>query len=177
MVSSRSVVAAVCVAAAGVFSAPGLAAAQPAPPPPPPPPPNVNAYALANPADFAVYQGSAYAFSTAGLTCMVQRSGPYGCSGLLPGAPNGANLVSGRSGTVPGFGTARQPIVTEPVNALTPNTRISFGTVSCGGDGVTTACVDGMNQSGFVITPGATWVVNPVNPLVARPEGTNPYFN
>ncbi|ORV89776.1 hypothetical protein [Mycolicibacterium iranicum] len=177
MVSSRSVVAAVCVAAAGVFGASGVAAAQPAPPPPPPPPPNVNAYAPANPQDFAVYGGSSYAFTTAGLTCMVQRSGPYGCSGVLPGAPNGANLVSGRSGVVPGFGSVGGPIVTEPVNALPPNTRISFGTVSCGGDGTTTACVDSVNQSGFVVSPGATWVVNQVNPLVARPEGTNPYFN
>ncbi|MBB2989566.1 hypothetical protein FHR72_001029 [Mycolicibacterium iranicum] len=174
---SRSALAAVCVAAAGVLNASGLAAAQPPAPPPPPPPPNVNAYAPANPKDFAVHQGTAYAFTTAGLTCMVQRSGPYGCSGVLPGAPGGANLVSGRSGVVPGFGVAPGPILTEPVNALPPNTRVSFGTVSCGGDGIVTACVDSVNQSGFVVSPEATWVVNQVNPLVARPEGTNPYFN
>lgn len=177
MVLSRSVVAAVCVAAAGVLNASGLAAAQPPPPPPTPPAPDINAYPPANPKDFAVHQGSAYAFTTAGLTCMVQRSGPYGCSGVLPGAPNNANLVSGRSGTVPGFGAAPEPIVAEPVNALPPNTRISFGTVSCGGDGTVTACVDSMNQAGFVVSPDATWIVNAVNPLVARPEGTNPYFN
>ena len=40
-----------------------------------------------------------------------------------------------------------------------------------------TACVDSRNQSGFVVSPAASWIVNPVNPLVARPEGTNPYFN
>lgn len=177
MVLSRSALAAVCVAAAGVLNASGLAAAQPPAPPPPPPPPNVNAYAPANPKDFAVHQGTAYAFTTAGLTCMVQRSGPYGCSGVLPRAPEGANLVSGRSGVVPGFGVAPGPILTEPVNALPPNTRVSFGTVSCGGDGTVTACVDSVNQSGFVVSPEATWVVNQVNPLVARPEGTNPYFN
>ena len=175
MVLSRSVVAAACVAAAGVLTAPGLAGAQPAPPPPPPVP-NVNAYAPANPQNFAVHQGAAYAFTTAGLTCMVQRSGPYGCSGVLPGAPNGANLVSGRAGVPPGFGTAGQPIVAEPVNELPPNTRISFGTVSCGGDGVVTACLDSGNQAGFVVTPEGTWV-NAINPLLARPEGTNPYFN
>ncbi len=63
------------------------------------------------------------------------------------------------------------------VNPLPPNTRLSFGTVSCGGDGAMTACVDTKNQSGFVVGPGGSYIVNQVNPLVARPEGTNPYFN
>jgi len=176
-VFSRVVVGAACVAALSVVGGPGLASAQPAPPPPPPPAPNINAYPPANPKDYAVYEGSAYGFTSAGLLCVLQRSGAYGCNGTLPGAPQGANLVSGRSGAVPGFGAAPQPIVAGPVNALPPNTRLIFGTVSCGGDGTMTACIDSVNQSGFVVTPGATWVVNEVNPLVARPEGTSPYFN
>lgn len=177
MVLSRIVVGAVAVAAAGVLNASGLAAAQPAPPPPPPPAPNINAYPPANPKDFAVLEGTAYAFSSNGLTCMLQRSGGYGCNGVLPGAPEGANLVSGVSGGVPGWASAPAPIYGGPVNALPPNTRLSFGTVSCGGDGTLTACVDSRNQSGFVVSPNASWIVNAVNPLLARPEGTNPYFN
>ncbi|PRC43648.1 hypothetical protein C6A85_000000104270, partial [Mycobacterium sp. ITM-2017-0098] len=92
-------------------------------------------------------------------------------------APRGANVVGGFSGGVPGFSASSLPIYSGPVNALAPNTRLSFGTVSCGGDGATTACVDSRNQAGFVVSPGASWIVNQVNPLVARPEGTNPFFN
>jgi hypothetical protein len=165
------------VAVAVLTAAP--AAAQPAPPSPPPPPPapNVNAYAMTSPKDYAVYDGSAYAFTTGGLTCMLQRSGGYGCNGPLPGAPDGANLVSGVSGGVPAFSVSPAPMYGGPVKALPANSRVSFGTVSCGGDGTTTACVDSKNQSGFVVTPTASWIVNEVNPLLARPEGTNPYFN
>ncbi|AFM15529.1 hypothetical protein Mycch_0711 [Mycolicibacterium chubuense NBB4] len=179
MVLSRTLVGLACVAAAGVLNASGLAAAQPAPPtePPTPPAPNINAYPSANPKDYAVLGGIAYAFSSGGLTCMLQRSGGYGCNGVLPGAPEGANLVSGASGAVPGFSTAPAPMYGGPVNALPANTRLSFGTVSCGGDGTVTACVDSRNQSGFVVSPSATWIVNEVNPLVVRPDGTNPYFN
>ncbi|WP_396882342.1 hypothetical protein [Mycobacterium sp. SMC-4] len=173
---TRLLISAAGLAAAAALHAP-LAAAQPAPPPPPPPAPNVNVYPPVNPQDFAVYEGTAYAFGVGELVCMLQRSGSYGCNGPLPGAPRGANLVSGTTGGVPGFASAPVPMYPGPVNALEPNTRLSFGTVSCGTDGVTTACVDSRNQSGFVVSPTATWVVNPVNPLLARPEGTNPFFN
>ena len=176
--SSRALVGAACLAAAGVLNAAGLAAAQPPPTPPPPPPaPNVNEWAPANPQNYAVFDGAAYAFSSNGLTCMLQRSGGYGCNGVLPGAPEGANLISGAAGGVPGFSAAPAPIYGGPVKALPPNTRLSFGDVSCGGDGTLTACVDSRNQAGFVVSPTASWVVNETNPLLARPEGTNPYFN
>ena len=170
---------AAAAAVAAVVSGSGLAAAQPPPPSPAPtpPPPNVNAWAPANPQKYAVLDGAAYAFSVNGLTCMVQRSGGYGCNGVLPGAPEGANLVSGAAGGVPGFSAAPAPIYGGPVNALPAATRVSFGTVSCGGDGAVTACLDSRNQSGFVVSPTASWIVNEVNPLLARPEGTNPYFN
>lgn len=177
MVLSRILVGAACVAAAGVLNASGLAAAQPPPPPPPPPAPNVNALPPVNPRDFAIYEGTAYAFSASGLTCMLQRSGGYGCNGPLPGAPAGANIVSGVSGGVPGFSAAPRPMYDGPVTPLPPNTRLSFGTVSCGGDGTVTSCVDSRNQAGFVVGPAGTFVVNAENPLLARPEGTNPYFN
>lgn len=170
------IVGAGCVAAAAVLNASGLAAAQPEPPPPPTAP-NINAFPPASPKDYAVLEGSAYAFSSNGLTCMLQRSGGYGCNGVLPGAPQGANVVSGVTGGVPGWASSPAPIFGGPVNELPPNTRLSFGTVSCGGDGTLTSCVDSRNQAGFVVSPGGSWIVNATNPLLARPEGTNPYFN
>ena len=100
-------------AAAAMVSVPGIATAEPPEPPPPPPPPNVNAYALVKPSEFAVLNNTAYAFTTPdGLTCMLQRSGGYGCSGPIPGAPEGANLVSGAIGVVPGFSHPR-PVALE----------------------------------------------------------------
>lgn len=163
-----------CAAGAGVLNVSGLAAAQP---PPPPPAPDINALQPVNPKDYAVYDGSAYVFGSAGLTCMLQRSGGYGCNGAIPGGPEGANLVGGSSGGVPTFGMSPAPMYSGPVNPLPPNTRLSFGTVSCGGDGTMTACVDTRNQSGFVVSPAGSYILNEVNPLLDRPEGTNPYAN
>ncbi|MCZ8382676.1 hypothetical protein O6P37_27775 [Mycobacterium sp. CPCC 205372] len=157
---------------------PGVAAAQPPAPPPPPPLPNVNAWAPAKLPDYAVTDGSWYAFATPqGVTCVLQRNGGYGCSGALPGAPGGANLVSGGPGA-PGFSSTSAPLyaAAEAPKPLPPNTRLSFQTVSCGTDGTITSCVDTRTQNGFVISPTASWVVGG-NPLVDRPEGTSPYFN
>src|SRR6185369_8948612 len=91
--------------AAAVVGLPGVAAAEPppVPAPQPPPPPNVNALTPVKLSDYAVADGAWYAFSSSGLTCVLQRSGGYGCSGAIPGAPEGANLVSGVMGGVPAF--------------------------------------------------------------------------
>ncbi len=169
-----------CAAAAAVVSAPGIAAADPSEPPPPPPPPDVNAYAPVKPSDFAVLGNSAYAFTTPdGLTCMLQRAGGYGCSGPIPGAPEGASLVSGAMGGVPGFSNVdANPFAgAGEIKPLPANSRLSFQTLSCGTDGTTTTCVDSRNQAGFVIGPAGSFIVGAVNPLVDRPEGTNPFFN
>ena len=166
--------------AAAMVSVPGIAAADPTEPPPAPPPPNVNAWAAARPSDFAVLSNQAYGFTTPdGLTCMIQRNGGYGCFGALPGAPESANLVSGRIGQVPGFANAGGNPFTMAgdIKPLPAGSRLSFQTLSCGTDGATTACVDSQNQAGFVVSPSASWIVGEVNPLVDRPEGTNPYFN
>ena len=166
-------------AAAAVISAPAVAAAEPTEPPAPPPPPNVNAYAPVTPSDFAVLGDSAYAFTTPdGLTCMVQRSGGYGCSGPIPGAPEGANMVSGAMGGVPVFSSvAANPFANAGAKPLPANARLSFQTLSCGNDGALTTCVDSKNQAGFVIAPAGSRIVGEVNPLVDRPEGTSPFFN
>jgi hypothetical protein len=180
-VLSRLLIGAACAAglaigASGAVS--GLAAAQPAPPPPPPAP-NVNALTPVKPADYAVMDGNWYAFSTpGGAVCVVQRNGGYGCSGNLPGAPNGANLVSGGP-AAPGFSTTTAPLYTgvgQP-KPLEAGQRLSFQTVSCGYDGTVTACIDSRNQAGFVIAPDATWTLGATNPLLDRPQGTNPFFN
>src|SRR5690606_39921381 len=78
-----------------------------------------------------------------GITCVLQRSGGYGCSGPLPGAPGGANMVSGGPG-VPGFATTDAAVfdVVGDAERLPPNSRISYQTVSAGTDGTMTTCVD-----------------------------------
>ena len=116
-------------AAAAVVCVPGIAAADPVEPPPPPPPPNVNAYTPVKPSDFAVLANTAYAFTTPdGLTCMLQRSGGYGCSGPIPGAPEGANLVSGAIGGVPVFSiVAANPFANAgDIKPLPPNSRLQL---------------------------------------------------
>jgi len=168
------------IAAVAMVSAPGIAAADPTEPPPPPPAPNVNAWTAVKPSDYAVLSDQAYGFTTPdGLTCMIQRNGGYGCFGALPGAPDGASLVSGRIGQVPGFAaTGGNPFaMAGDIKPLPAGSRLSFQTLSCGTDGSTTACVDSRNQAGFVVSQGASWIVGEINPLVDRPEGTNPYFN
>ena len=37
-------------------------------------------------------------------------------------------------------------------------------------------CVNAQDQTGFVLSPAGSYVLD-TNPLVARPEGTNPYAN
>lgn len=170
---------AVAAAGAALTCAAGTAAAEPAPPPPPPPP-NINGYAMAAPADYEVQPGL-YAFTTPqGLTCVVSRSTAYGCNGPIPGAPNGANLITGGATGMPGFSSSPRPLFVsdKPANPLPANTRISYGTISCGVDGAGAAiCTNSFDQTGFVLGPTASWNFGAVNPLLDRPEGTNPYMN
>jgi hypothetical protein len=158
---------------------PGIVMAQPPAPPPPPPPPNVNAYAPVKLSDYAVMDNQWYAFKTPdGLTCVMQRNGGYGCSGAIPAAPEGANLVSGGPG-VPSFANSAGDVFAG-VNAkpMPAGSRMSYQTVSCGSDGSVTTCSDSRNQSGFVLGPAGSFIINAAgNPLLDRPEGTNPLFN
>lgn len=144
-------------AAAAALVAPGAAAAQPNVNAQL----NVNAMAPANPKDYSANDGSWYVFSALdGVTCVLDRgSGSYGCSGPLPAAPNGANLVTGNVGGGVGFANSAQPMYgyVENAPALPPNSRLSFKTVSCGNDGFATSCVNTLNQSGFVISPTGTF--------------------
>ena len=166
-------------AGAALIGLPGIAMAQPPAPPPPPPPPNVNAYAPANLSEYQVMDNQWYAFKTPdGLTCVMQRNGGYGCSGPIPGAPEGASLVSGGPG-VPSFANSPGDVFAG-VNAkpLPAGSRLSYQTVSCGSDGSVTTCSDSRIQSGFVLSPAGSFIINGGrNPLLDRPEGTNPFIN
>jgi hypothetical protein len=148
------------------------------PPPPPPPPPNVNAYALALPSDFSVLDNRYYAFGTSdGLTCAIDRTNAsYGCSGPIPAAPGGANVVSAAGRGAAAFATDDRPIFADigPVKQLPPKTRLSFRSVSCGTDGAgMTACINAEDQSGFVLTPAGSYVLGD-SPLIAG-NGSGPY--
>jgi hypothetical protein len=168
--------------AASVVGVAGIAAAEPPPDPAPQPPPlpNVNAMAPVKLSDFAVMDNNWFAFSTPdGLTCVLQKGNGYGCSGPIPGAPEGANLVSGSYGGVPGFYNTAGNVFAAAgaVKPLPAGSRISYQTVSCGNDGAATTCVDSRSQSGFVVSPAGSFILNESPPLLYRPEGTNPFTN
>jgi len=154
--------------------------ADPDPAPAPPPLPNVNAYTPISPVDYAAMGGNWYAFAgPVGVTCVINKtSGGYGCSGALPGAPEGANLVSAGPVGPPAFASTGQPIFSAvgEVKALPPNTRLSFREISCGVDAAgAVACVNSREQIGFVVSPAGTYI-NDFNPLLDRPDGANPYM-
>ncbi|MBV9089749.1 MAG: hypothetical protein JO044_07570 [Mycobacteriaceae bacterium] len=163
---------AVGAAAAALIAAPGIAWADPDAPPPAP---NINAFAPISPADFSVMSGAWYAFATPdGLTCVIQKGpGDYGCSGPIPNAPDGANMVSGGPTGAPGFANADASVfaVAGPVKPLPPKTRLSYRQISCGTDGAgTTSCLNSYDQSGFVIGPGGSYIVGQTPPLLDRPR-------
>jgi hypothetical protein len=167
--------------AAAVVGMPGIAAAAPPPDPVPQPPlPNVNALAPVKLSEYAVMDGNWFAFAApGGVTCSLQKGNGYGCSGPLPGAPDGANLVSASYGGIPGFYSTNGAVFASAGAAkpLPAGSRISYQTVSCGNDGTTTTCVDTRSQSGFVVSPIGTFILNETPPLLDRPEGTNPFMN
>ncbi|HME49491.1 hypothetical protein [Mycobacterium sp.] len=155
--------------------APPVAAWADPDPPAPPPGPNLNAFAPISPGDYAVMSGAWYAFGTPdGLTCVIQKgSGGYGCSGPIPGAPNGANMVSGGPAGAPEFANTEGPVfsVAGAVKPLPPNTRLSYRQISCGTDGAgTTSCMNSYDQSGFVISPAGSYIAGQTPPLLDRPR-------
>jgi hypothetical protein len=180
-VLSRVLVGLAAVAATFGAAGMGSAWADPTPDPGPPPPPNVNALTPVSPADFAVNDG-VYAFAgPGGVTCLLSRTTrSYGCSGALPGAPDGANVVTGGPAGEPGFSVTDRPLYQfdKPVKEIAPGTRLSMGTISCGVDGGgAMICANSFDQTGFVIGPAGSYTFGAVNPLLDRPQGTNPFIN
>ena len=152
---NRILVGVVGAAGATFIGAPGIAAADP------PPIPDINSYPSAKPSEYAVQDGNWYAFTVLnGVTCVLDKqSGGYGCSGPIPAAPGGANMVTGAATGSPGFASSDQPLyaVFDGAKPLQPNTRLSFRTVSCGTDGTATTCLNTADQSAFVISPAGSY--------------------
>ena len=116
---------------------------------------------------------------TGGVTCVINKQdASYGCSGPLPGAPDGANLVSAGPAGAPVFSTTDRPLFAAAGEAkpLPAGTRLSFREISCGMDGAgVVACVNTRDQVGFMVTPTGVFI-DESNPLLDRPQGTNPYL-
>ena len=115
-----------------------------------------------NPADYTANRGRWYAFAgPAGVVCILDNlNGDYGCSGALPGAPEGVNLVSGdrtvrRPSPPPRsrlFAAASRP-------AASAEHRLSYRSVSCGVDDAgAVACFNSRDQVGFVVGPNGTYI-------------------
>ncbi|HYO01373.1 MAG TPA: hypothetical protein VET27_05525 [Mycobacterium sp.] len=133
------------------------------------------------PSEYTMQDGAVYGFAVPGdIACVISRgSGNYGCSGPIPAAPNGANAVTGGQMGPPAFANADRPLyVFETLPQRLPaGTKISFGNVTCGTDGTTTSCVNNYDGGGFVISPAGSFVLDASNPLINRPQVSNPYAN
>ena len=164
------------VALGGAFPA----AADPEPAPAPPPPiPNVFAYMPVNPANYTANAGRWFAFAgPPGVVCILDTiNGDYGCSGPLPGAPDGANLVGAGPTGMPVFSTTEIPKYDSAgvVRPLPPNTRLSYRQVACGVDDAgVLACLNTRDQVGFVIGPEASFVASNAPPPVSPPPPMPP---
>ncbi len=63
------------------------------------------------------------------------------------------------------------------VQTLPAGSRITYRNITCGTDGTMTACVNSFDQSGFVVSPSGSFIVNESNPLLDRPKDRSPYAN
>lgn len=175
--------ASVAVVAAGSTVVAGFGAASADPgqtpvPVPPPALPDVVSFVPVSPVDYTTMEGNWYAFAgPAGVVCVINKQTvSYGCSGPLPGAPEGANLISGGPSGPPAFSTTDHAFAPPEgeIKALPPNTRLSFREISCGADGTgVVACVNSRDQVGFMVGPAGTFV-DDVMPLLARQDGASP---
>ena len=170
--------------AMAVVGVPGLAAAEPPPDPPPPPPapPNVNALAPVKLSEYAVMDGNWYAFTTpgrpdvraaAGQRLRLQRS-------RSPARPTARTLVSGRHGGAPAL--RQQSAATFSAPQVRPSRCPPVrGSASRPSAAATTArrrhASTTASQSGFRAQPGGQFHHSTRNPLLDRPEGTNPFIN
>lgn len=140
--------------------------------------PDVVSFAPISPLDYTAMNGNWYAFAgPAGVICVINKQTvSYGCSGALPGAPEGANLVSAGAVGPPAFSTTDRPMFAPEggVKALPPNTRLSFREISCGVDGTgVLACVNSRDQVGFMVSATGTFIDDEM-PLLARPDAATP---
>jgi hypothetical protein len=109
---------------------------------------------------------------------MSRANGSYGCGGPFPGAPGGANVVSGGQVGAPGFANAANPVYVgdKPALPLPAHSRIGFPHVTCGTDGGDADRQKLLRPVRVRGQPGADGS-STGQPLLDRPEGRNPYFN
>ena len=67
------------------------------------------------------------------------------------------------------FNRSRFPLIVVFASAMT------LALSACGNDGATTTCVDNRSQSGFVISPAGSFILNETPPLLYRPDGGSPF--
>jgi len=153
---------------------PAGAAPTPVPAPLPAPIPNVFSYTPLNPANYTVNGGKWLGFAgPPGVVCILDiLRGDYGCSGPLPGAPDGADVVSAGLSGAPVFATVdgSKYAAAGAVKPLPPGTRLTFRTTACGvdADGVV-ACLNSREQVGFVVGPTMTYIGSNVPPAPVSP--------
>lgn len=131
--------------------------------------PEVSDYVPVNPADYTVNGGKWLAFAgPPGVVCVLEvLKGDFGCSGPLPGAPDGVNLVSGGPTGMPKFSTTDTPpyAAAGAVKRLPPNTRLTFRQLFCGVDDAgVVACMNAVERTGFLVGPDATSILAPPPP-------------
>ena len=153
---NRLLIGAVGAAGATILGAPGIAAADP------PPMPDINSYPPAKPSEYAVQDGAWYAFTRARRRDVragqavrrvrLQRPDSRSAERRQHGHRHGVGLARVRQ-----LPPSRSTASFDGAKPLPPNTRLSFRTVSCGTDGVTTACRNAADQSGFVISPAGSY--------------------
>lgn len=178
------ILSALVVAAGAAWAGASPASADPTPDPAPPLP-NVISYIPLNGADYTVNGGKWFGFAgPPGVVCTMNTlTGDYGCSGPLPGAPDGANLVSAGPAGAPAFSTTAQPpyAAAGAVRTLPPRTRLTFRQITCGVDTEgAVACVNYRDQTGFVVGPTGSYInagpppppPPPANPLPPPPPGS-----
>ena len=177
------ILSALAVAAGAAVAGAYPAGADPAPAPAPPLP-NVISYIPLNGADYTVNGGKWFGFAgPPGVVCILNTlTGDYGCSGPLPGAPDGVNLVSAGPSGAPAFSTTAQPpyAAAGAVRPLPPGTRLTFRQITCGIDvDGTVACVNYRDQTGFVVGPAGSYInagppPPPANPAAPAPAPVPP---
>jgi hypothetical protein len=167
----------ILAASVAIVGLPGFATADPEPAPGPPP---ILSYAPVKPSEYTVLDGQTYAFSVNGgeVICIISRnSGRYGCSGNLPAAPG--NYVTGSQVGQVGFATNDAPIIrgVDVFKPLPAGSRIAYKNVTCGYDGTTLECSNTFDQSGFVLSPAGSFVIDDTNPQFDKPLGPNTHIN
>lgn len=122
--------------------------------------PDLGPYQPVDSREYSAMGGSWLVFSVpTGLTCVLNAdNGSYGCEGPIPGVPD-ANLISAPASGAPRLSSVTSSIFAAAGDAkpLPPNSRLSYGEVSCGVDGeATVSCRSERTRVGFTVSRETT---------------------